>query len=241
MDDHRHVTPPATLNARIARTTATISSKLNDSNGSFSWKIHTDISPEPIELLIDSGAQISILASDTLGPNVKLRKPIFRISGVTEGDTPTYTKGAAIATFYTNDASSWITEIHIVDRRCTGEYDGLLGLDFLRKYNAILDFASGTLTLQIDDDSPIGRVLSGGVTAATSSNARNNKTEQPNTQTQPKPTIPSVASSVNAHTCTSTNSEPDQLASNTSHQTRANASDGRISKITQTSADSSRG
>lgn len=56
-----------------------------------------------IELLIDCGADITIVADDTLRPNIKPGKPIYQMSGVTGPENTVSTQGMVVATFTTKE------------------------------------------------------------------------------------------------------------------------------------------
>lgn len=60
--------------------------------------------------------------------------------------------GSVVGNFITDDHSDWITELHIVDRRYTGRFDGYLGFDFLKKHRAIIDLHNGILKLHSSEE-----------------------------------------------------------------------------------------
>lgn len=74
------------------------------------------------------------------------------MTGVSGPENPVSTKGMVVATFSTRNRDNWLAEIHIVDRSCTGQFDGFLGIDFLNKYNAIIDIGKGILTLHLNEE-----------------------------------------------------------------------------------------
>lgn len=152
MNEHRHSThSPQRFDRKTIARAKIISTKLNKNNGTLSWIVNSDVSERPIELLIDCGADITIVAGDTLKPNIRPKKPIYQMTGVTGPDNPVSTRGMVVATFSTKEEDNWLAEIHIVDRNCTGQFDGFLGMDFLSKYNAIIDINKGILTLQFEN------------------------------------------------------------------------------------------
>lgn len=195
---------------RIARTTATVSSKLNQKNGSLSWQIKTNVTPEPIEILVDCGSEITVIADGVLKKNISKTRPIYQISGILGNEHTALTKGQVIATFTTEEKYNWISEVQIVDSKCTGRYDGLLGIDFLRKYNAIIDFGRGIITLQVpEQDIPKTKNTSQKETLQRAQNISENL------QTTNVTSTSNVNSSTN-ETCTNLQSESDQLTSNLS-------------------------
>lgn len=146
---HTNYSPP-NHTKRIARAKI-INTKLNRENGTLSWTVKSDVSKKPIKLLIDCGADITIVAEDMLRPHIQPKKPVYLMTGVSGPENAVSTKGVVMTTFTTEEEDNWIAEIHIVDRNCTGSFDGFLGVDFLSKYKAIIDMEKGILTLRMEE------------------------------------------------------------------------------------------
>lgn len=94
---------------------------------------------DPVELLIDCGAEVCIISDQKTLKSKQAKKPIYRITGVTGNDSSFNTKGSLIGNFITDDNNDWLAEIHLVDDKYTGNFDGYVGLDFLKKHHAIID------------------------------------------------------------------------------------------------------
>lgn len=118
---------------------------MNDST--ISWQVKTDMTSDPVELLIDCGAEICIISDKKTLKNKPIKKPIYRITGVTGKDSSFNTGGSLVGNFITDDNNDWLAEIHLVDSKYTGNFDGYVGLDFLKKHRTIIDLHTGTLKL----------------------------------------------------------------------------------------------
>lgn len=120
---------------------------MTDHGSTITWKIETNVTKEPIELIIDSGSEICVVAADKLKNNIELKKPIY-LTGINGADSAIQTQGSVIGTFKTKDNSSWVSQIHIIDGKYAGQFDGYLGYDMLKRYGAIIDFAKGIIWLR---------------------------------------------------------------------------------------------
>ena len=97
---------------------------------------------KPIKLLIDTAAQISVSWYKE-DKNIKLRPKKYNILGL--GNHQVHTHGCKNTKLKINDRK-YKTEIHVVDHKNI-DYDGLLGIDFLSKHNAIIDVKGREMTL----------------------------------------------------------------------------------------------
>lgn len=124
-----------------------ISTKFNISGDSSAyWEVQTDFTTRPIKLLLDTGAEVTLIAIDVL---LSLQLGNFRISltGVTGPEHAITTHGNFMGSLITENNIKWPTEIHAVDRKYAGQYDGYLGFDFMMAYGAIIDFRNRRLIL----------------------------------------------------------------------------------------------
>ena len=86
------------------------------------------------KFLIDTAAQTSIMWRSTVGlKNIRPNK--FQLKGV--GGYKVHSYGTKTINFWSHSEKFKI-DAHIVDA-AHEEYDGLLGIEFLRKYSAIID------------------------------------------------------------------------------------------------------
>lgn len=106
--------------------------------------MRTDFTKKPVELLIDTGSQIGLVASDTVKPETSIGKPIYHLTGQ---QNKVATNGHLIGNFLTDDKTKWLVRIHLVDRKYTGNSDGYVGYDFLKDYGAKIDVHNRILEL----------------------------------------------------------------------------------------------
>lgn len=136
----------STIKLRIARISPILSASLKQYE--ITITLETNFTTRPITLLVDTGAQITIIADDIVTIGQKLIKQKIQLTGFDGGDSSASTKGMLNGKFLTNDGNEWPVEAHVVDRKTAGPYDGYLGYDFLQKYNSIIDLAAGTVHIR---------------------------------------------------------------------------------------------
>jgi hypothetical protein len=95
----------------------------------------------PCRLLIDTGAQISLISRAVSGVR-GLGEPECRIRGITGRHIRNY--GERLVSLKMQDFTCHV-KMQVVDD--VGEYEGILGLDFLSKYGGVVDVAKRTLRL----------------------------------------------------------------------------------------------
>lgn len=113
------------------------------------WKINTNFTKRPIELLVDTGAQVTLIDETTLIDDIILTERAIQLTGFDGTTNATTTKGMYLGKFITHDGLEWPVETYVVDSKSAGPYDGYLGYDFLFYYNAIIDLKMGTLELRV--------------------------------------------------------------------------------------------
>lgn len=98
-------------------------------------------------MVIDTGSQIGLNASNTIKKEKTVKKPIYHLTGINGDDHKIETKGYLMGNFITDDNTHWLTQIHLIDERHAGKYDGYVGYDFLKKYGAKIDLHNKVLKL----------------------------------------------------------------------------------------------
>lgn len=126
--------------------------KLNHDNDTLSWRVKTDFTKDPLELIIDTGSQIGLAATDTVGRDTQIQKPIYQLTGITGKENKVGTDGEVMGNFITDDNMKWLTQIHLINRKYAGRYDGYVGYDFLEKYGARIDLHEKILELYAPPD-----------------------------------------------------------------------------------------
>lgn len=137
--------------------TITIENEFKYHNHELTIKLPFSKSTKPLILSIDTGAQISIWKPDKLLKDEKLNtNEKITISGVTEG-TKLQTLGSLDTKIKFGNFNIPF-KFHILNSGLQLKTDGLIGADFLKTFNAQMDFSNNTLKLQVRTDS-FGKVF----------------------------------------------------------------------------------
>lgn len=145
---------PRTSVVRVRINPVQQSSRIATQKYETTWLVNTDFTTRPIKLLVDTGAQVTLIDENLLKDDIILTDKSIHLTGFDGVASQTTTKGMYIGRFVTDDMSEWPAEIHVVDKKAKGVYDGYLGHGFLHFYNAIIDLGAGILKLQILSQSP---------------------------------------------------------------------------------------
>lgn len=111
------------------------------------WTVRTDFTEEPVRLVVDTGSQVDLAATDSIKPFAKIRKPIYQLGGFSGQEPGVSTDGHLIGNFITDHNMKWLTRIHLIDRRNAGLHDGYVGYDFMKDHRAKIDLHDKTLEL----------------------------------------------------------------------------------------------
>lgn len=102
-------------------------------------ELNISITDRPIKLLIDTGAAISVLKENVLNSIVRVNdNNIINITGI--GNTNTSTIGTVDAEIYLNNVSCRHT-FHVVYNNFSIPCDGILGLDFIKKFDCEINYS----------------------------------------------------------------------------------------------------
>lgn len=108
--------------------------------------LHSDITIRPIELLLDTGSMITLLAGDLLRNDVPICSSSLIITGITGSNNAITTLGSASGNIWIKQ-TPLRTNFQLIDRAFCGLKDGYLGMDFLLKYRAIIDLHNNKISL----------------------------------------------------------------------------------------------
>lgn len=110
-------------------------------------EIESDLSPEKLLLIVDTGSQISLLKAErVLRTKISIKNKI-EITGIVEGISIS-TLGMSNAKIKSNNLTI-SHEFQVIHGEAYLKYDGILGAEFLLKYNANIDCGNKRLTLQL--------------------------------------------------------------------------------------------
>lgn len=111
--------------------------------------LKTNLTEGPIKMLIDTGANISIISSKQItNKNIKIANIKYNLMGFNSSNEGITTMGL-VTTIATMGQSNLDIPLHVVNESCMGKIDGLLGFDFLMKYGANLDINKSKIHVEI--------------------------------------------------------------------------------------------
>lgn len=106
-------------------------------NGAPFILLKTNFSEKPLKLLIDTGASISLVASDMIHDKKSKHKYIVNLFGILGKDKSVQTEGL-VRGISSISGCMLGTTLHLIDRKYSGPADGYLGIDFLTHYGSII-------------------------------------------------------------------------------------------------------
>lgn len=110
--------------------------------------LKTNLCDRPIKLSIDTGAAVSIIASDLVRNEMIEENYKLNLFDIADKEICTTTQGMVYCIFSMNNANLK-TKLHIVDRKYAGPGDGYLGFDFLASYKVNIDLNKMNLTINL--------------------------------------------------------------------------------------------
>ncbi|KAH9628335.1 hypothetical protein HF086_005785 [Spodoptera exigua] len=108
--------------------------------------IATSLSTQPLCLLIDTGASISLVKLSSLTNVPELSREIAKIKGFNNTNTHSETLGTRQLHFNLNNNRREY-KFHLVDDNINLEYDGIIGSDFLNHFKANIDYTSQSINI----------------------------------------------------------------------------------------------
>lgn len=110
--------------------------------------LNTNLCERPLKLLIDTGASVSIVASDIIKENIQKTNYFFSLFGIAGKEVSVTTEGMVngILNF---DNTLLGSTFHLVDRKYAGTADGYLGFDFLAPYKVNIDLDKMCLRINL--------------------------------------------------------------------------------------------
>lgn len=112
--------------------------------------LKTNLCSKPVKLLVDTGAAISIIASDLILENTKIIKYIINLFGISGKENAIMTKGLVNGVFIFGN-NHLGTTLHLIDRVHSGFGDGFLGYDFISSYGLQIDIRKMTIQINLCD------------------------------------------------------------------------------------------
>lgn len=107
-------------------------------------KLRLNFAKQPITLLLDSGSMLTLISTDMLLDTVQIIRSSVIISGIA-GSTHTISTKGAVFGGVLFEKTSVRFNFHLIDRAYALAGDGYLGLNFLLKFRAIINFHDDTI------------------------------------------------------------------------------------------------
>lgn len=111
-----------------------------------------DVANRALKLLIDTGSEITIVASDVIDNAEEIETTTVALTGLSGNKQTIPTEGTVKAKIFVNDVVL-NEKIYIIQRENTylqsEEFDGFLGRDFLKKHGATIDLHNDTIQLRV--------------------------------------------------------------------------------------------
>lgn len=120
-------------------------------NNALYINLFTNVTKRPIKLLVDTGAVITLVASDVIMDFTPKLNCVLDLCGVTGSTDLIQTRGAVNGYSMINN-NTLGTTMHLVDRKYAGPADGYLGFDFLSQYRTIIDMNEKKIYFKLGDD-----------------------------------------------------------------------------------------
>ena len=134
--------PPEIHINRIS-TVANLETKNND----LTIDLCVSICRGPVKFLIDCGSHATMIRSECLKPNVLYYPQVkYCLTGINGPTNPVKTHGATYGNLSFNGIK-FKHQLQIAGNEIYMNYDGIIGLDFLSRYSAILNLRSNSLNL----------------------------------------------------------------------------------------------
>lgn len=127
-----------------------IEHKIFTENGAPFIYLNTNLCDKPLKFLIDTGATITILASDVITKEVTKINYIVNLFGIVGKEASVQTEGMVQSIFSISNRP-FGTTLHLVDRKYSGPADGYLGYDFLSPYKVNIDLNRMCLRLSLNE------------------------------------------------------------------------------------------
>lgn len=122
--------------------------QMNSQGGMPFILLNTNLCERPIKMFIDTGAAVSIIASDVIDDKIIEENCTLNFFGINENNNSIKTHGMVHSIFSIHETFLNIN-LHIVDRKYTGSADGYLGLDFLASYKINIDLNKMFLIIKL--------------------------------------------------------------------------------------------
>lgn len=130
----------------------TIKIKIHHENGASFLYLQTNLRKEPLKLLVDTGAFITLLAEDVFEKYT--HKIIFNnkldLYGISGEEASIKTKGVVNGMIGFNNHLIE-TKMHLVERKYAGPGDGSLGFDFLTSFKAIINMIEMSIKFDLNE------------------------------------------------------------------------------------------
>lgn len=122
-------------------------SSIDLANNDLTVTVHVSICNQPVKMLIDCGAHATMIKASRLRSNILYYPQVkYCLTGISGPDNPVKTHGATYGNIIFNSIKLK-QQMQIAGEDLYLNYDGIIGIDFLRQYNATLCLRSLSIRL----------------------------------------------------------------------------------------------
>ena len=127
-----------------------LSYSLERFNNALYISLFTNVTSRPIRLIVDTGAAITLVASDIVKSDVPISNCKLDICGVTGQENLIQSEGTIFG--LSSIENKFLgTTMHLMDRKFCGPADGYLGFDFLSQHKAIIDIDCAKIYFNVEN------------------------------------------------------------------------------------------
>lgn len=111
----------------------------------------TNATIRPIKLLVDTGAMITVVASDLMKPEAIVKNDSKNLCGITGTEIQVKTCGTTHVAILSSKLKDNAVNIkmHLFDRKYLVNGDGYLGFDFMHQLRTMIDIANKKLVCML--------------------------------------------------------------------------------------------
>lgn len=128
----------------------TIEYEIHTEGGAPFIYLKTNLIDRPIKFLVDTGASISLLASDLVSEHINKINYTIDLYGMVGKEVSVQTQGM-VHSILSFNGHLLGTTLHLIDRKYAGPGEGYLGYDFLCPYGVIMNLSKMCIQINLKE------------------------------------------------------------------------------------------